>query len=250
MNNKILTRTAIGLAAAGGIGALIAAYVAKARPWHLRWGATDEELTETLPGDEVKPDATNQVTHAITIDAPPERVWQWLVQIGQNRGGFYSYSFLENMFGLRIHNADEIHQDWQGLTEGDFIPSAPPDWLGGKYVDKAGWFVVRIEPNHALVLRDEIEHGSWAFILKPLADNKTRLIARARGNKPETATGKAFFYGFFEPAHFIMERKMLMTLKDNAEGKTSNENCAFNFHLTETAEANETQSQKLAENIS
>jgi hypothetical protein len=212
--NRNLLKAFAGIAAVGGA---LAAYNYRIRPWHLRWGATDEELIEFLPGDEVKPDAGIQVTHAITIDAPPETVWKWLVQIGQDRGGFYSYDWIENLFGLQVHNTEEIKADWQTLRVGDFVRSAHRDWLGGRFKNKAGWFVVRMEENHALVLRDEIEHGSWAFILRPVDAGKTRLIIRARGDKPANLPMKLFSYGFFEPAHFIMERKMLLTLKKRAE---------------------------------
>ncbi len=216
MNTKLLRKTLAGLAVAGGLGA-IAAYTYKIRPWHLRWGATDGELTETLPGDEIKPDAGIQVTHAITIDAPAADVWKWLVQIGQDRGGFYSYDWIENLFGLQIHNTDEIKPAWQELKVGDFVRSAHTEWLGGKFKDKSGWFVMRMEENRALVLRDEIEYGSWAFILKPIGEGKTRLIIRVRGSKPANLPMKLLNYGVFEPAHFIMERKMLLTLKKRAE---------------------------------
>jgi hypothetical protein len=212
MNTKVLKT----LAVAGACGGALAAYNYKVRPWHLRWGATDDELTETLPGDEVKPDAGIVVTHAVTIDAPASVVWRWLVQIGQDRGGFYSYDYLENLFGLKIHNTREIRPEWQALKVGDFVRSAHTDWLGGKYKDKTGWFVFRLEENRALVLRDEIERGSWSFILKPSDEARTRLVIRARGDKPAGLL-KIFHYGFFEPAHFIMERKMLLTLKNRAE---------------------------------
>src|SRR5215204_7659525 len=105
MKRKSILRI-IGGAAATGAAAL-AAYQFVIRPWHLRWGATDEEINETLPGDEVKPDAEAQVTHAITINVPASEVWRWLVQIGQGRGGFYSYDWLENFFDLQIHDVDE-----------------------------------------------------------------------------------------------------------------------------------------------
>lgn len=231
MNTKLLRKTMAGLAVAGGLGA-IAAYTYKIRPWHLRWGATDEELTETLPGDEVKPDAGIQVTHAITIDAPAADVWKWLVQIGQDRGGFYSYDWLENVFGLQIHNTDEIKPVWQELKVGDFVRSAHDEWLCGKFKDKAGWFVMRMDENRALVLRDEIEHGSWAFILKPVGETKTRLIIRARGSKPANLPLKFFHYSFFEPAHFIMERKMLLTLKKRAEEFSLNHTNEAELQLT------------------
>ncbi len=110
MNTKLLRNIGIGLTAAG-VGALVAGYTFAVRPWHLRWGATDEELTETLPGDDVKPGAGIQVTHAVTINAPAEEVWKWLVQIGQERGGFYSYDWVENIFGLQIRNTDYGAQD-------------------------------------------------------------------------------------------------------------------------------------------
>ena len=203
--------------AVGGIVALAAGYIFAVRPWHLRWGATREELKETLPGDDVKSDAGVQVTHAITIDAPPEYAWKWLVQIGQNRGGFYSYDWLENFFDLGIHNTGEIKPEWQQLKVGDWVPSAHKGWLGGGLDDKAGWFVVGLEPNRFLVLRDEIEQGSWAFVLKHVGEKQTRLIIRGRGDAVTTPQRALFHYAIFEPAHFIMERKMLLTLKEKAE---------------------------------
>lgn len=217
MRGKLLRNTVLGLTGVGGVAALAAGYVFAVRPWHLRWGATDEELTERLPGDEVKPDAKIQVTHAITIDAPPEMVWKWLVQIGQGRGGFYSYDWLENLFDLRVQNAEEIRPEWQELRVGDFIRAAHKGWLAGKFDDKAGWFVVTLDPDRALVLRDEIEQGTWAFVLKPIGERKTRFLIRARGDEPMRVGRKLFHYGLFEPAHFVMERKMLLTLKQRAE---------------------------------
>ena len=106
------------LGIAGGICATAAAalaYKSYVRPWHLRWGATDDEVNETLPGDGIKWNAKVQATHAISIDAPVQEVWRWLVQIGQGRGGFFSYDWLENMCGLEIHNIDEIRPDLQEL---------------------------------------------------------------------------------------------------------------------------------------
>jgi hypothetical protein len=229
MNTNLLKAFA-GLAGVG-LGAL-AVYNYKLRPWHLRWGATDEELTATLPGDEIKPDAGIQVTHAITIAAPPPVVWKWLVQIGQDRGGFYSYDKLENMFDLRIHNTEEIKPEWQTLKVGDFVRSAHENWLGGNYKEKTGWFVVRMKETSALVLRDEVERGSWAFILRPADGAQTRLIIRARGSKPASLPLKLFHYGFFEPAHFIMERKMLLTLKKRAEEFSTNHTDEAELQLT------------------
>ena len=213
-------RDKFGMALVAAGTASLSLYALVVRPWHLRWGATDEELTERLPGDKVKPDAGLQVTHAITVNAPASEIWRWLVQIGQGRGGFFSYDGLENAFGLDIHNVDEIRPELQELRIGEFIRSAHEGWLGGRFDDKAGWYVVELQPNHALVLRDEIERGSWSFILKRIDANTTRLIARVRGSKPSGVAWKLFHYTFFEPAHFIMERKMLLTLKEKAERLT------------------------------
>lgn len=212
---KQRTKLLVGFSIAGAI----TAYLLAIRPWHLRWGASDEEIQMPLPGDEVKPDAGIEVTHAVTIDALAPEIWKWLIQIGQGRGGFFSYDCLENLFGLDIHNVEEIKPELQTLKVGDFIRSAHKGWLGGKFDDKAGWFVVRMQPNEALVLRDEIERGSWSFVLKPINENETRLIVRARGKKPRKLTTKLFHYGLFEPAHFIMERRMLLKIKELAERK-------------------------------
>lgn len=213
----IARKTIVAVVAVGGVGAIIAAYALAVRPWHLRWGATDEEVIETLPGDEIKPDPAVQVTHAININAPPTEVWKWLVQIGQGRGGFFSYDWIENLFGLEIHNVSRIVPELQGVQVGDFIRSAHEGWQGGKFDDTAGWFVAELTANRALVLRDEIEGGSWAFVLYPTGENHTRLVIRVRGPEATTLARKLLHFSFLEPAHFIMERKMLLTLKQLAE---------------------------------
>ncbi len=108
-----------------GLAALAAAsvpvvYALTIRPWHLRWGATDEEFTRPLPGDAVVPDGI-QSTRAITIHAPARAIWPWLVQMGQDRAGFYSFDWLERLAGADIHNADHIIPAWQHLAVGDLM---------------------------------------------------------------------------------------------------------------------------------
>src|SRR5438270_6783401 len=103
MNKKL--SAGIGMAAGA---ATITALSLAMRLWFLNWGATDEEVARDWPGDEMAPAAASVATRAITIHAPAEAVWPWIDQIGQERGGFYSYSWLENLFGARIHNADRI----------------------------------------------------------------------------------------------------------------------------------------------
>ena len=115
-----MRRSTAVLLAAGAV----AGYV-RARQWFTSWGAEPEEIDASLPGDELMADPTMIVTRAITIDAPPEAVWPWLVQMGQGRGGFYSYDWLENLFGLDIHNADRLEPEWQALAVGDQLRAAP-----------------------------------------------------------------------------------------------------------------------------
>ncbi|MGQ0600657.1 MAG: hypothetical protein ACT4QE_03060, partial [Anaerolineales bacterium] len=116
LKNLTLTRWLF----AGAAGA--AAYAFIVRPWHLRWGATEDEVKHSLPGDDFIADPKIATTHAITIHAPVERVWPWLVQIGRGRGGFYSYTRIENLMGLDIHNEDRLVPAFQELKVGDVIP--------------------------------------------------------------------------------------------------------------------------------
>jgi hypothetical protein len=187
--------------------AAVAAYALVVRPWHLRWGATDEEVARSLPGDERVPNPDLDATHAITIKAPRERVWPWIAQIGQTKGGFYSYTWLENLVGCRMRNADRVHPEWQEVREGDEVwlhPKAPP------------LEVAHVEPGRALVLGDD-----WAFVLDEIDDGTTRLIVRGRGvfRYPDLGPIGNFLYwrGVFEPAHFIMEGKMMLGIKERAE---------------------------------
>jgi uncharacterized protein YndB with AHSA1/START domain len=181
------------------------------RPWHSRWGSSDADLRAALPGDELVPSPKYTIQHAVTIHAPPADVWPWLVQLGQDRGGFYSYDWLERAFGDRIRNADRIHPEWQTLHEGDLVRATQPDYLGGRFGPNLGWRVVQLEPNRVITL------GGWgAFVLQPTSGG-TRLIVRTRGaGKPNVALAP-FGLLVFEPAHFIMERGMLLGIKERAE---------------------------------
>src|SRR5512146_440105 len=118
-----------------------ATYSLVVRPWMGRWGATDDETYRSLPGDDLVPDPKLNWTHAVTVDAPAGGVWPWLVQIGQNRGGFYSYDWIENLMGLNIHSADRILPEFQTLSQGDRLSLAP---------DMPGLPVAVLEPGRAL----------------------------------------------------------------------------------------------------
>src|SRR5829696_4354160 len=98
------------------------AYVLIVRPWHLRWGATDEETRKALPGDGLVPQPVAQMTRALTVDAQPGEIWPWMIQMGAGRGGLYSYDWLENLAGLGIYSTDSIVPELQDLKEGDILP--------------------------------------------------------------------------------------------------------------------------------
>lgn len=120
-------------AAVTAVGALAVAYARWFEPWQRRWGATDEEVALTLPGDEHVAEPAEQLTRAVTVHAPRDRVWPWLVQIGAGRGGFYSYDRLENLFGLGIHSADDVVDGWQDLAAGDVVCRSP------SHTPPSGW---------------------------------------------------------------------------------------------------------------
>jgi hypothetical protein len=215
-----LVRRAAGAALAGGV--VLLGYVSLVRPKILRWGATDQEAAERLPGDEVVAQPRYQTTHAVTIHAPAGQVWPWLVQLGQGRGGLYSYDWLENLFGLGFRSADRILPELQQLQVGDQV------WLAPRDSGMPLWYqVLDFQPPQALVLgphgdrQEALAQGlpwpTWSFVLRELGDGSTRLIVRMRSDFKPTPLGLlANKYGL-EPVHFAMERKMLLGIKGRAE---------------------------------
>jgi hypothetical protein len=193
---------------------LYAVIVTAMRPVYQTWGTTAFERGMTLPGDAFGPAARYRVDHGVTIRAPADSVWPWLVQLGQDRGGFYSYDWLERLFGDDVHNADRVHPEWQRLGVGDCIRAAQPDYLWGKLGD-LGWRVSEIVPRRALVLEN------WgAFVLQPVDSATTRFFVRTRGDGRPTLAGVLLGpvgIFVFEPAHFIMQRAMMLGIRDRAE---------------------------------
>jgi hypothetical protein len=175
------------------------AYGLRVRPWILAWGTAEDELQKSLPGDELVPDPGNESTRAVTIEAPVEEVWPWLAQIGQDRGGFYSYGWLENLAGCRMRNADRIHPDWQERDVGETVFLHPANGLE----------VSLFEPKRVLALK-----GWGVFLLEPLDERRTRLIARGRG---QPGLASVAYTLLLEIPHFVMERKMLLGIKERAE---------------------------------
>jgi hypothetical protein len=207
------------VAAGWVLGATALAYavvVLALRPIALEWGTSAEERAASLAGDEVHPvDATYTIDHAITIHAPASTIWPWLVQLGQDRGGFYSYDWLERAIGDPVRNADRVHPEWQHLRVGDTVFATPPNYLGGR-VGALGWRVDVLEPERVIGLEN------WGtFVLRPIDSSTTRLIVRTRGVPHPGAVSfltAPITIFVFEPAHFIMERRMLRGIRDRAEG--------------------------------
>jgi hypothetical protein len=184
------------------------------RPIYTQWGTTAGERTMLLPGDELVADPRYRVDHGVTIQAPADSVWPWLMQLGQDRGGFYSHDWLERLFGDNVHNASRIHPEWQSLRIGDRIRAAQPDYLGGKF-GQLGWKVLDVRPGRAFVLE-----GWGAFVLVPVNDSTTRFLIRTRGDGRPSLIGVLLgpvSVFVFEPAHFIMQRAMMFGIRDRAE---------------------------------
>ena len=178
-----------------------------------RWGATEEEMRLRLPGDELVPAPDWSYTHAISVNAPPSAVWPWLVQLGQGRGGFYSYEGLENLIGCRIHNVTQIRPELQQLRVGDVIRM---------HASGFGPTVMRLDPARALVLggppNAKGSQATWAFYLLDGPNGTTRLLERGRNVIGKGVLEKLGFGPYLiDPIGFVMSKKMLRTIKRLAE---------------------------------
>jgi hypothetical protein len=195
------------------IGCAVAAYALLARPRHLGWGATAEEVGGSLPGDELIAFADLTATRAITIRASSDRIWPWIAQLGQGRGGFYSYDVLENLIGCDIHSADRVVPEWQDIGVGDEVRLAP----------QVGLSVASLEPGRSLVLRGGVPIGdaaapydfTWAFVLQDEPDGITRLLVRERYGYTRWWT--RLLVEPVEAIGFVMSQKMLREIKHRAE---------------------------------
>ena len=199
-----LTRRLITIAAAA-----TGAYLQLIRPWHERWGATDEENQRPMPGDEEVQRPMIKGTRAVTIEARPEEIWPWLVQIGTGRAGWYSYDWIENRMGLDISSTNRIIPEFQRLEVGDTIPLAP-----GLAIP-----VKAIKPNESLLLvghDPKVGDTSWVFGLYARDERHTRLVIRAHVRWPLTPGGILCLL-VTDPGSFLMVRKMLLGIKLRAE---------------------------------
>jgi hypothetical protein len=197
------------------VGAGLAAYLRFIRPSVLNWGATREEAARAMPGDEIVPGATLQTTRAISIDARPEHIWPWLVQMGPRpRAGAYTYDWIERLLGIDIQNTDRILAEFQSLEPGQLLALKKKG---------QGILVRAVTPRESLVLQWMPAGSTWAFGLYPTPDGRgVRLVSRNRlaGSGPLYRLGMV---GFMEPGSLVMERKMLLGIKQRAEALAASE---------------------------
>jgi hypothetical protein len=212
VSGRLRTKAAVaGVATA----ALAVVYLRRVEPWFRRWGATDEEVGGSFPVDDLVEPGAKRTTRAITVDAPLHEVWPWLVQIGQDRAGFYSYTWLENLVGAEMRNTAMVHPEWQERFTGDSV------WLASqrRYGDRGRQVAALVKVMHALVLvspedwdrlqRGERARGAWGFFLEPRGDDTTRFVIRSSGGPVGTH--------LFDAIHFLMEQKMMRGLRHRAE---------------------------------
>lgn len=198
------------------------------RRWYLHWGATESEAARMLPGDELVPHPRVKYTRGITIEATPERIWPWLVQMGQGKGGLYSYEYLENLAGCDIHNADQILPQYQNIKVGDQVRLGPKGY--------PAFTVLGVHPQEALVLAaadvipephdqklpdplpEEYTFSNWVFYLNPITSHSTRLLVRGwLDYEPNSWKNWLIWRVLTEPIAFVMERKMMRGIKRRAE---------------------------------
>lgn len=208
------------------VGAAALGYGRLIRPRLLCWGATDEEIRQPYPGAELVPDGDRSGTMAVTIDVPPRQVWPWLVQLGWDRGGWYSWDHLDNAGRPSAH---EIHPEWQGLAVGDQLRYWTP---GGGPAD--AYVVAVVEPNRFLALHGLSDlrgrvldpaqprppaymEGLWGFLLNELPDGSTRLVVSGYSVMRPRWVGRLVGYWLYPAVVWVMQARMLAVLKRNAE---------------------------------
>lgn len=201
------------------VGALVG--LSAARRYFRDWGTTKEECRMRLPGDDLMSRPILQSTEGAWIEAPPSAVWPWLAQIGQDRGGLYSYQLLENSIGLHHHNADQVHHEWQHLSAGEVVRLSPRGWLG--LSEGIALTVDEVVPDCHLVLQGEPPNlpweTVWSFHLIPHWQDRSRLLIRTRVSLRRP--GALLLAELFGPVTALMTRGMLRGIRRRAEDESA-----------------------------
>ena len=195
-----------------GLAFLAVIAMAILTPWMDRWGARDEEIEAEFPGDGFVANPSRSSNRAIEVNASPEEIYPWLVQIGADKGGWYSHTWLEtHLLRCPNTNADRIHPEWQDLKVGDLVKMCPDETAPPAYI------VAEIHPGYAIVMGHK-EAGEWVdlyqFVLLPQADGTTRLVLRTR------TMMDGGFWTLIHPGVFLMERGLLTGVKTRVEAAT------------------------------
>ncbi len=198
-----------------GLVILVPLYGLIVRPRMLDWGSTPQERHASLPGDDLTPDATTITTRSVTIRAPSNVVWPWVVQMGQDRAGFYTHNWIERLLRSGIPDTHDIHPEWQHLEAGDLMRTNRD--IRGKAM---GWPVLAVDPGRSVVVHSKsLPVGTYAFVLQPTDDRSTRFIVRDRAAWRRREW--PFRVLVYEPLHAYMETGMLQGIKQRAEARSS-----------------------------
>jgi hypothetical protein len=215
-----------GIVRAAGMAAVLAYAVSR---WSdmARWGATEAEALASMHGDELVGDAKYRSTHAVTIDASAAEVWPWLVQMGQGRGGLYSYDWLENVLGLDIHSADHVDPRLQALAVGDAVRLVPEGTQPAlrfivARIDEPVVLVLGPDRDRAAAFAAHLPFPCWTFQLTPAGADRCRLVVRFQMDFEPTPLGWVAYKFALQPVHFVMERKMMLGIKQRAETSAAN----------------------------
>lgn len=206
----------------GGAGVMAAAFLTPfLRGARNHWGIDAALASRTYPGDELIAEAAWSWTHGIEIDAPTSDVWPWIAQLGADRGGFYSYQWLENVAGCGLQNAEAIHPEW-AVREGDDLVLHPK---------MPALRVVALEPGRFFVVHAPADAAAraagkpwaqltWLFFVEAIGEDKTRLVSRYRcATSDDFQSHVQFGPVFLEPIGFAMDRRMLLGVKARVESR-------------------------------
>jgi len=175
------------------------------RPMHLRWGSTNEELKSKLPGDEIVKTVHFNATRAISINAAPENIFKWIIQIGSKRAGWYSIDWIDNG---GVESSREILHEFQKIENGYFVPFTPNQ--------KNGMWVIEFKENEYILWTDKEGNATWLWYLKKVSDAETRLITRLR-TKYKLLSIWIIYYILYDFGDIIMMKKCMKGIKERAE---------------------------------
>lgn len=185
-------------------------------PRLLHWGATKEEFSRTLPGDDMIANKDYRNTLAVTVNAPPSKIWPWVVQMGVHKAGFYSYTWMENMFGCKLHNADRIHPEWQDTKPGYYEGVCQ----AAEKKNMPGWIVTIVEPDKSFVWKGKDAEWMMGVYIDSINANTSRIITRQQFKMPERwSFNWVIEKAWFNWAHCIMQRGMITGIKKRVEKK-------------------------------